>query len=77
MSFDWENHPEILDFPDYIMGDNQVIDLTDQLFTEGVTGSEWWDAWDDLENYLWDEYHLVLGEYWDPGEYGEWYDSVN
>lgn len=67
----------IRDFPVEFRSDPTVMDYTSELFNPSVRGDEWHGIHNALYDYIWEEYELVLDDYLDWDDYGEWYDSTH
>jgi hypothetical protein len=70
-SYDYEERAY---FPEELLRDPEFTDWLNVFLEDTMKGDDWHSMHDWLENWLWDEYGLVLDEYFDWADYGDWYD---
>jgi hypothetical protein len=65
------------DFPTELYAEQDFLNLANVFFDESTKLDSWHAAKDALEHYLWDEWRLVLDDYFAfDRDYGEWYDAT-
>lgn len=74
---EWELYDDLLGGEPEIMADNHLADLFDTaLFDMNASPDDRADAYDELIDYLWDEYGIDFEEDFDWEGYREWYDAA-
>lgn len=63
--------------PDALQDDETFMPFFSQLFDERLRGDDWHATHNALQDYLLEKYELVLDDFFDWREYGEWYDSIH
>lgn len=64
-------------WPAELLADPDFMHWADYWLDEQTVGDDWHNAHDFLEDWLWDNYELVLDDYMDWRDYGDWYESVH
>lgn len=77
MAYEADGQHAIRDFPAEFLDDDMLMRFADELFRPDVRGDNWHGVHDALEDYIWQEYELVLDDYFDWEDYGEWYDATH
>jgi|RhiMethySRZTD1v2_1073278.scaffolds.fasta_scaffold04054_25 hypothetical protein len=62
-------------WPTELLFDEDFMHWADVFLDSGNRGDDWHATHDFLEDWLWENYELVLDDYIDWKDYGEWYDA--
>lgn len=65
------------DFPATFREDTQMMNHVGNLFDRDLQGDEWHITRDAMERYIWDEYELVMDDFFHWEDYGEWYEATH